>query len=173
MVSLALTILYVSFARANLERVESDEKYDKLRKISISYQWQNESGEKEFSCYKLPESNILPNNLFYFLKKIRDDLWIQFSHKPIDKAKIILLVADKKIAEAIILQGKNINNNLIDKNIKEAFKKLEMIEKIVSSLNKDDLEIQKIIQNTNRAKFFYQYVDEQQLLSQNIDKCDD
>lgn len=166
----AFGILYISFTRAGLEKVNDDEQYDRLRNISISYQ-QKETGN--WQCYRLPESRILSNNPIYFLKKIRDNLWIQLSRSPIDKSRITLLVADKKISETITLYKKNTNNKLLKKNIDEATKKLELVQKIIDQLNQKDLEVKKIKEKIVQTNSFYQYIIDQISLNKEILRCNE
>jgi len=170
MVMSAFGILYISFTRAGLEKVNDDEQYDRLRNISISYQ-QKETGN--WQCYKLPESRILSNNPIYFLKKIRDNLWIQFSRNPIDKSRITLLVADKKISETITLYKKENNNRFLKENMDEAVKKIESAQKIIDQLNQKDLEVKKIKQKIDQTNAFYQYIIERISLNKEISKCDE
>ncbi len=166
----ALGILYVSFTRAGLEKVNEDEKYDRLRKISISYDY---GLEKELRCYKLPESRTLPNSPVYFIKKVRDDLWIRFSRNEVDKARISLLVADKKMEEAIVMYEKHINSSLLKKNIEEASKRIEIIQNAVNTMNKNDLEVKKIKQKVDQTNWFYRYIIERISLNKKIVRCDE
>jgi hypothetical protein len=170
MIVSAFGILYISFTRAGLEKVNDDERYDRLRNISISYQ-QKETGS--WQCYKLPESRILSNNPIYFFKKIRDNLWIQFSRNPIDKSRITLLVADKKISETITLYKKNTDNKFLKENIDEAEIKIESVRKIIIQLDQKDLEVKKIKQKVDQANSFYQYIIEQISLNKEILRCDE
>lgn len=170
MVAVALGILYVSFTRAGLERVNEDERYNRLRKISVYYQY---SETREPRCYKLPESRTLPDSPIYFLKKIRDDLWIEFSRNPIDKARISLLVADKKAEEAIRMYEKYNDSPLLKKNMDEAVKKVGLIERAMETLDKSDLEVKEIKQKIGQTNWFYQYIIEQISLNKKIQRCDE
>lgn len=100
---LAMTILFVSLAKASLITTIRKEKENKLRKIPIRLLTKNESGEVELYFYYLPEVRTLPISPLYKIKKIRDYLWISFCRQKNEKARMALLLADKKIAEAQIL----------------------------------------------------------------------
>jgi len=100
---LAITILFVSFARASLMITIRNEKEGKLGKIPIRLLTKNESGGVELYFYYLPEVRTLPISPFYKIKRIRDYLWISFCRQKNEKVKMALLLADKKIAEAQIL----------------------------------------------------------------------
>ena len=147
MIALALGILYVSFARAGLERVSEDEKYDNLRKVTVSF------GEN--SCYKLPETRTLPDSPFYGLKSLRDELWINLSNEPLEKARITLLIADKKIEEAIVLSKKNGKKDLIIKTSQQAAEKLKSAKDLISKMNDKDIEVQKVSQRIEMATLAY------------------
>jgi hypothetical protein len=164
MVVISLVILYVSFARAGLEKVSQDEKYDQLRKISIAYHQGSE-------CYKLPESRTLPDNPFYFLKKIRDDLWIQFTNNPIDRVRIGLLVSDKKITEAIMLYRLEKKETGWKNNLAEAGVKNLKLREEIAKLNGEDIEVQKLITKVDRANSFYQDIIEQLSKNEPIKEC--
>jgi hypothetical protein len=164
MVIISLIILYVSFARAGLEKVSHDEKYDQLRKISIAYHQGNE-------CYRLPESRTLPDSPVYFLKKIRDDLWIHFTNNPIDKVRIGLLVADKKITEVIMMQRLGKTEIEWKDNLMEAEAKMLRLRQEIAKLNSEDIEVQKLNNRVNRANSFYEDIIEQLLKNETIKEC--
>ncbi|MFA5750091.1 MAG: DUF5667 domain-containing protein [Candidatus Shapirobacteria bacterium] len=178
---LALGILYISFIRASLEKVNDDEKYDKLRKIPISLQLENREGILEKDCYKLPETRTLPDSPFYILKKLRDELWIKFSNNQLNKVKIMLLIADKKMEEAIMLNQKNSNKNLVMKTSQEAVEKLKSVEELVLNMETGDIEVQKIDQRIKTANLAYKKIIDsfelndknQQKLFQLIDTCNE
>lgn len=153
----SVTILYVSFARAGLERVTENKDYDNLRNIPISFYAENEIGERVSYCYKLPETRILPNNPFYIIKNIRDGFWISFTKEPLEKAKLLLLIADKNLEEAIRLDEKG-KQNLANKTVKEAILKLERSKKIVISLNQEDIEVMKMSTKISEAERVYKYL---------------
>ena len=150
-------VLYISFVRAGLERIRENKNFDKLRNVPISYQVKNEIGELKNYCYNLPETQTLPDNPWYLIKTLRDEIWISLTKNPIEKADIILLVADKKLEEAIKLdkKGKEILSN---KTVKKAILKLEKSKKIINSLNQKDIEVIKMNNKIEEATRAYKYL---------------
>jgi len=152
---LAGGILGISFVRASLEKVNQDEVQNKLRKIPISFQIENKTGGTEKICYELPETRTLPDSPFYGLKNLRDELWVKFSPNDLERARLMLLLADKKMEEAIILNQRLGKNNLVTKTSQEAVKKLKSANDLVSAMNGKDIEVQKIEQNIETAAVVY------------------
>jgi hypothetical protein len=179
LILLAIVILYISLTMAGLELISQEDKSNSLRKLPISFEWKNDKGEIQINCYKLPETSTLPNNPFYFLKNIRDELWIRFSKSPLDKARITLLIADKKMEEAINLEKRNKDKNLIDKTVKDAVEKLKSAGKITETLNQKDIEVDKINTRISEAKLAYKYIiesleldnEKNNFLIKNIESC--
>jgi hypothetical protein len=155
MLLIAIGILYISFVMASLNRVIDDEKFGKLRKIQITYI--NSRGGED--SYKLPESRVLPNNIFYPVKELRDNLWIYFSREKIDKLRILLLVRDKKINEVLLLKENGSNEKIINRQI-------EKIKEISNDLNvnlrnlNNKIENEEIQQRIEIANEFYKFISE-------------
>lgn len=165
----AFGILYISFTRAGLDKVTNDEKYDRLRKISVSY-IQVSSGQEV--CYRLPESRTLPNNSWYFLKKIRDDFWIQFSKNPLDKVRIVALMADKKVYESILMyENKNIDTSFWKKNMVEAKLRIDLARSLLNQVSRKDSEIDDLTRKINESDDFWNYIQKEMELSNKIGKC--
>ena len=139
-------ILYMSLTRAGLEKLIKDERIDNLRKVPVSF---------DGRTYRLPETNTLPTNNWYFLKQIRDELWIKLTNKPGDKAMVTLLIADKKMEEAKILNDKNENPKLISKTVDDAVNKLLIADQIVRDSNMDMFEKREIEKKTDQAFWVY------------------
>jgi hypothetical protein len=152
---MAMGILGISFIRASLEKVIEDDNQDDLRKIPISLEIENKQGLLEKICYKLPETRTLPDSPFYIIKNLRDELWIKFSNDPMDKAKIALLISDKKIEEAIILNQRGNKKDLILKTSQEAVEKLKLVNDLVSKMDDKDIETQKMEQKIETATLVY------------------
>lgn len=165
----AFGILYVSFARAGLDEVTNNEKYDRLRKISITYT-EVSSGQK--ICYRLPESRTLPNDTWYFLKKIRDNFWIQFSKNPLDKIRIVVLMADKKVYESILMyENKNIDTDFWKNNMVESKSKIDLARSLLNQSDKKDLETDDLMKKISDAEDFFNYTLEQMKLGNKIMRC--
>jgi len=96
-------ILLISMSRATLEIMNKDEMEGNLRVEPVII------GNK--MIYKLPQTNMLPDNIFYGFREIRDWLWFKFSFGDERKVKTMLILADKRIAEARALVKKG-NYNL-------------------------------------------------------------
>ena len=160
-------ILYVSFVMASLDRVIDDERFDRLRKVEISYV--NSRGENW--CYKLPESQILPSNIFYSVKELRDNLWIYFSRDEVNKMRVQLLMRDKKIEEVLLLKENGIDEKLINKQLEKIS---QLSEKLVNDFNRldqnkpENKEIQKRMEIANE---FYNFVYKKLENNEKIEKC--
>jgi len=88
----AAAILMVSMSRASLEVMNRDDLEDRLRVEPVFIE--------NKMVYKLPQTNMLPNNIFYTFKEIRDWLWFKFSNGKEKEAKLMFILADKRISEA-------------------------------------------------------------------------
>jgi hypothetical protein len=89
---IAGSIMLVSISRATLEIMTKDEKEGRLRIEPVVIQ--------NKTIYKLPQTNMLPDNVFYGLKEVRDWLWHKFSFGGEKEVKTMLILADKRIAES-------------------------------------------------------------------------
>jgi len=175
---LSIIIIYVSFARAGLERLKQNRNFDTLRNVPITFQTKNILGELETHCYKLPESRTLPDSPWYFIKNIRDEFWVKFSKDPLEKANILLLLADKKIEEAIKLDEKG-KQNLANETVKDSIVKLEKSQKIIKSLDQNNIEVDKMNNKIDEATRTYKYLidylqlnkEVQNLFINNVEKC--
>lgn len=92
-------ILFVSVARGNLETVLKEEKADKIRVMPVEIITERDNGEKLKSNYYLPKIKILPTNILYPIKIWRDKLWIALTSEPCEKSRLLMLIADKQMAE--------------------------------------------------------------------------
>lgn len=105
-VGLAFSILFVSLSRAAL--VEMKQKlgnnvYHNIL-ISMADNTINDSGEEAGGKkidYNLPPVTMLPTSPFYGFKKIRDYIWLKLTFDPVVRGKLELLMADKKVSEAV------------------------------------------------------------------------
>ena len=163
----AMVILYVSFVMASLDRVIDDEKFDRLRKIEIAYI--NSKGENQ--CYKLPESRVLPNNLFYPIKEMRDNLWVYFSRDKINELRIQLLIRDKKIEEVLLLRENKGSKKIIDKQIEKIRQLSNKLTNDLNNLNRGKLENKEIQAKGKMANKFYEFIDKEIFNGKEIEKC--
>ncbi|MFA5025126.1 MAG: DUF5667 domain-containing protein [Candidatus Shapirobacteria bacterium] len=121
----ATGILMVSVSRATLEVMVRDENEGRLRVVPVIVQ--------DKIIYKLPQTNMLPNNIFYGIKESRDWLWLKFSPSDEKKAKILLILADKRIAEALAL-AKRGKHDLALKTGAEAINKLKYANGLINNI---------------------------------------
>jgi len=118
-------ILLISLSRATLETTMNLDREDKLKIVPVI--------DKGEIIYKLPETKMLPSNIFYRFKSLRNWLWWQFSFGEEEETKILFILADKKIAEAEIM-AKNGKNRLAFKAGMEAVDKLKYINEKVTKI---------------------------------------
>jgi len=149
-----MVILVVSVARAGLEIMAVEDNDHALRNDPIRFEIVNSDGEKEEFSYKLPEPGMLPTNPFYGFKKIRDYLWIKFSSGNIKKAKVQLLVADKRMSEAKNLLADNKGKVGLDAS-QEAFDTLKLAERSISEVEEKTDETKEIHSQIFKAGFAY------------------
>lgn len=167
MALMALGILFTSFVMASLDRVIDDETFDRLRKINISYV--NPKGEEH--CYKLPESNVLPNNLFYPIKEMRDNLWVSLSKNDISKLKVLLLIRDKKIQEVLLLKANKSSNEVLQKQIKKVEEMSVKLDNEFNLLDKGKPEGKEVQKRVEVASEFYKFIYKKFLDEEKIEKC--
>lgn len=164
---MALGVLFVSFVRAGLDRVTEDEKFDRLRRISMAYV--NHEGENR--CYRLPESELLPDNIFYPIKELRDNLWIYLTRDKIDKLRIILLINDKRIEEILSLEEKNSSKSLIEKRLDKVGLMLNKLKNESKDLIDNRAELKEIRRRIELSDEFYTFVYQRYYQNSKLDKC--
>lgn len=108
-VLLSLVILFVSMARASLpevlKRLSGHEYHNVL--LTLRPVYADQIQETETVNYHLPEVGILPGNPFYGFKEIRDLIWLRLTSDSVAKTKLFAHLADKKMAEAVILTNES------------------------------------------------------------------
>jgi len=150
-----LAVLFGSLVLTGLQIMANDKKTNNLRSIPIEYTVEMSNGEKIEKIYKVPESRIGPENSEYFIKKMRDKLWVDLSKTPKDKAEVCLLIADKRMFETVELIKNSKDEDLILKTLDETIFHLKESKKMLSEEDKKDIEISKIDQEINRAGLAY------------------
>jgi len=98
-VAAAAGIVFISIARANLETVMNEIREDTIRVMPIEYVTSFENGEQIKSTYYLPKIKILPTNILYPIKIWRDKLWLLLTRDSCEKSELLMLIADKQMAE--------------------------------------------------------------------------
>ncbi len=137
---LAMVILFVSFARASLQSVKEKIGSTGYRNVLLTLKpsiFTDENIDLREN-YNLPNSGMLPNSPFYGFKKIRDELWLVFTVDMTSKSKLLALLADKKISEAVTLT----RNNQMNFGMEAASEGVDRLEKAykVSLDSKDKVE---------------------------------
>jgi hypothetical protein len=155
---LGLIILYISISRATLEMMVNDEKNNNLRKIPIEAEMINRDGNWEKINYKFPETRTLPSSPFYFIKNIRNYLWINFTKNSIDKGQILLLLADKNIEEVILMSNQGDNKQIIIKTTIEAIDKLKLASTELKKDQSNVIDNQQIQTQINQATYVYKKI---------------
>lgn len=126
-----LAILFVSVARTGLNLLAQGNGIDEVKKSEVKFLKTFEDGEKIEGTYKLPEPGMLPSNGLYGFKNFRDVLWLMFS-QGIEKPKVTLLIADKKLVEFVKLT-ENGNRELAIESGNEAIDKLKYASDLLQS----------------------------------------
>jgi len=122
-VLMGLVILFVSVAKAGLNLMAEDGEMDSLRNEEVKFLVTFGDGETASGTYKLPQAGMLPTNVFYGFKTVRDYIWMSLSSGE-DKVKLAVLMADKKIAEFQKLTEKGERGVAVESG-NEAIDKLE------------------------------------------------
>jgi hypothetical protein len=149
----AFIILYISLVRASFGLMTKDNNEDKLRKNPIEYTIINKDGQSTCT-YKLPEVGTLPGNPLYGIKKIRDFMWVNLSKNPAQKAEVLLLLADKTMAEAIRLSQSQKFELALDTS-EEAINKLKYADKAISEINRKNIQVRELEQQIIKAGCAY------------------
>lgn len=145
---LAFLVLYISLARGSLDLMIKDEKENELRKIPIN---------SEIS-YKFPETRTLPTNPFYSLKKIRDYLWISFTKNQLDKCRVMMLIADKKMSEVMVMNRQDAEKQIIVGTTIEAINQLKLASEGLKKSQLNKIEKEEILSQINQAKYVYKEI---------------
>jgi hypothetical protein len=151
-----LAILFVSIARAGLEILAKESTDSISRNNAINFVVKFQDGETAPGNYNFPETGMLPDNIFYGLKKIRDYLWLSFS-QGLTKAKISLLLADKSMSESKDLLVKDNTAKAIEAG-NEAMDKLEYADKLINEFKVPDGQTKQVHYQIFWAGFAYKEV---------------
>jgi len=121
---LGIVIIFVSFVRASLEISAQEDNEGKLRGNILEVEIEKSNGERIIEAYRIPQVRMLPTNIFYGIKEIRDYLWLQFSKDKFEKVKMAIFLADKNLAESVVLSNKDQKERAL-KSGEKAVEKLE------------------------------------------------
>jgi len=156
---LSIIILTVSVIQASWAKLADDGNYDRFRINPIEFEIENSQGEKKEIVYNLPQISQVPGDFFYPLKRARDGLWLKLSEKnsQIEEGRMYLLLADKKIAELLILSQRVSNFNKMLACTQESVAYLEKAGKLSLEMS-NIVEGRKIGEKVKMAKYFYSQV---------------
>lgn len=155
---LAFLVLYISLARGSLDLMIKDEKENELRKVPIKSEIINKDGAITIIDYKFPETRTLPTNPFYSIKKVRDYLWISFTKNPADKYRVIMLVADKKMSEVVLMNQQGAEKQIIVGTTIEAVNQLKLANEGLKKSQLSETEKEKLLVQINQAKYVYKEI---------------
>jgi hypothetical protein len=151
-----LTILIISMARAGWEIWASDNNGEIQGNNLVNFTAVFGDGTTTPGTYKLPEAGMLPDNMFYGMKKIRDSLWLAFS-QGIAKTRMALLLADKSIAESKKMMDVGKYDLTIEAG-NEAMNKLEYADKLINDVKVADAQTKQLHYQIFWAGYAYKEV---------------
>ena len=128
-VVLGLVILFVSVARAGLSLMAQDNGLDLLKNDEVKFMTIFGDGETASGTYKMPQVGMLPSHVFYGFKRVRDYIWVALS-QGMNKPKLVLLMADKKVVEFEKLSQAGLRDTAIEAG-NEAIDKLKYANDLV------------------------------------------
>lgn len=149
-------VLIVSVARAGWETQAINNGDAVAGNNLVEYTAIFDDGTTAVGNYKLPETGMLPDELFYGVKKIRNYLWLWFS-QGLAKTKMSLLLADKSASEAGKLIEKGKNNFAIDAG-NEAVDKLKYADTLINKEKVADPQVKQLHYQIFWAGFAYKEI---------------
>lgn len=155
-ITTSLVILFWSLVKAGSEKLRADIRNNALRNIPIEYIKEIGNGEKIKKIYKVPDSNVEPGNIFYSIKKIRDQLWILLSQTTKEKAEVYLLMADKRMFETTELIKNKKDDDLISKTLDNSIYNLMEAKKNLFDETRKDPDFLRIDLQINQAGLAYE-----------------
>lgn len=156
-----LVILGVSLAQASWATLNKDINMDRFRINPVEFEIKNSRGDgTETIKYNLPQISKVSGGFLYEVKKWRDNVWINISSRgdKRERANLYMLLADKKIAEMLVMsQGGDFENDDLFEFGQMA---VSFLEKTVETTGEMDnvIEASKIKHKVKGAKFFYEQV---------------
>jgi hypothetical protein len=104
--------------------------------------------------YQLPYPGILPDNMFYSLKMLRDKIILLLTGNPEKKAELNLLYSDKRLGAAVAL----IDGNKLELGLTTLAKGEKYLEQAVREAEKVKSENQTLIERLTNATLKHQEV---------------
>lgn len=149
-----VVILTLSLIRTGL--IIAQENGDDVKRNEIWFVATDKFGNKESKSYKLPEVRTLPDSMFYGFKRVRDYLWLAFSSGT-DRAKIAILMADKKVTEYQKLVENGNGQLAVEAGI-EAVDKLKYVDDLISKITPQNDQTKEIHQRVLQAGLAYREI---------------
>lgn len=155
-VGVGIVILMISMARASWETRANNnsDKVDGNNLVDFTAVFGD--GTTTAGNYKLPETGMLPDEMFYGIKKIRNYIWLFFARGPA-KIKMAILLADKNAAEGGKLIEKDKADLATDAG-NEAIDKLEYAETLIDQIKVADAQIKQLHYQIFWAGYAYKEV---------------
>lgn len=147
-------VLFVSLANASLQIWATENTQNQLRTKPIEFVIKHDNGSTESGTYKLPEIKTLPTHPLYGLKTARNYLWMGLTRGQINKGKMALLIADKKMTEAQILFETNKSKSGLVSSV-EAIDKLKYAYSEISDTETDNIEANQLRSQIVKAGHAY------------------
>lgn len=151
---IGLGVLFVSLAKASLQIWAIEDTQNQLRTKPVDFIIKYNNGSTESGNYKLPEIKTLPTSPFYGLKAARNFLWMGLSNGSVDKSKMALLIADKKMTEAKILFETSKSKSGLVSSV-EAIDKLKYAYSEISKINEESIEVNQLKSQVIKAGHAY------------------
>jgi hypothetical protein len=153
---LAIVILMLSVVKTGWELMAEEGVLDQMKTGEMAYTIRFSDGETMPTTYKLPDAGMLPNQMFYGAKTIRDFLWLYLSHG-IDKIELSILLADKKAKEfdALVKIDKP---ELALESGNQAIDKLQYADKLITEDNSKNPEVKLLRTQVLRAGYAYKEI---------------
>ena len=155
-IGLGLMILILSVAKAGWETRANGDSDEVVGNNLIEFTAVFDDGTTAVGNYKLPETGMLPDNMFYGMKKIRNYLWLSFSQGTA-KIKMALLLGDKSAAEAGALIENGKNNYAFDAG-NEAIDKLQYADTLINQIKVADAQTKQLHYQIFWAGYAYKEV---------------
>ena len=96
----AFSVLTISVLRAASVDYDYSKSMPKVEMLGID---SNKTKEIEIEYYLPYPGKILQDNTFWFVKAIRDKIWLKLTFEPLRKMDLLLLLSDKRLAGSKVL----------------------------------------------------------------------
>ena len=150
-------VLFISLAKASLQIWAVEDTENQLRTKPVEFIITHDNGSTESGSYKLPEIKTLPTSPLYSIKTARNYLWLELARGSVNKSKMALLIADKKMTEAQILFETNKSKSGLVSSA-DAIDKLKYAYDEIREVKSDDIEANQLKSEIIKAGHAYSEV---------------